>query len=141
MLALGGLAGLAGGGAAPAVRARLGASVGLRCALVANAVAAVALALAGGIVAATLAFGALEGTAILFITMLIGERQVRAGPSEQARVGITGRMSALLAASAGALLASAMVVRWTPSQVFVVAAVCTACVALVALRALRIDLA
>jgi MFS family permease len=141
MLALGGLTGLAGGWAAPTVRARLGASLGLRCALVANAAAAAALALAGGIVPATLAFGALEGTAILFITMLIGERQVRAAPSEQARVGITGRMSALLAASVGALVASAMVARWTPSEVFGVAAVCSAGVALASLRALRIDLA
>jgi MFS family permease len=141
MLALGGLAGLVGGGAAPALRHRLGASVALRAALVANALAAAALALAGGLVSATLAFGALEGTAILFITMLIGERQVRAGPGEQSRVGITGRMSALLAASAGALLASLLVGSLRPSQVFAIAAVCTAGVAAVSLRALRIDLA
>ncbi len=141
MLALGGLTGLVGGSAAPAVRGWLGPSRALRCTLVANAVAAAALALAGGLYTSTLAFGALEGTAILFITMLIGERQVRAAPSEQARVGITGRMSALLAASVGALVASGLVARWTPGQVFVVAAVCTACVALASLRALRIDLA
>jgi len=141
MLALGGLTGLVGGSAAPAVRGWLGPSRALRCTLVANALAAAALALAGGLVTSTLAFGALEGTAILFITMLIGERQVRAAPSEQARVGITGRMSALLAASVGALVASGLVARWTPGQVFVVAAVCTACVALASLRALRIDLA
>jgi hypothetical protein len=73
--------------------------------------------------------------------MLIGERQVRAAPSEQSRVGITGRMSALLAASAGALVASLMVARWSPSQVFDLAAVLTAAVAIVSLRALRIDLA
>ncbi len=141
MLALGGLTGLAGGWAAPSLRRRLGASRALRGALVANAFAAAALALAGGIVGATLAFGAMEGTAILFITMLIGERQVRAAPSEQSRVGITGRMSALLAASAGALVASLMVARWSPSQVFELAAVLTAAVAIVSLRALSIDLA
>jgi predicted MFS family arabinose efflux permease len=140
MLAVGGLAGLAGGAAAPAARARLGATRALRTALVLNAAAAVGLAVADGLVAATIAFGALEATAILFVTMLIGERQVRAAPSEQARVGITGRMSALLAASTGAVVASALVAMLSPSQVFAIAAAATAAVAAVSLRALRVEL-
>ena len=141
MLAVGGLAGLFGGTSAPWLRQRFGPSLALRGVLVANAVSAVGLALASGLWQATLAFGALEATAICFVTMLIGERQVRAAPQEQARVGITGRMSALLAASAGAALASFLVGPLNPSQVFEIAAVCTAAVALVGLWALRIDLA
>jgi MFS family permease len=140
MLAVGGLSGLAGGAAAPAVRHRLGATTALRGALVLNAAAAVGLALSGSLATATLAFACLEATAILFITMLIGERQVRAAPSEQARVGITGRMSALLAASTGAVVASALVATLRPSQVFAIAAISTAAVAAVSLRALRVEL-
>jgi predicted MFS family arabinose efflux permease len=140
MLAVGGLSGLAGGVTAPAIRRRLGAATALRGALVLNACAAVGLALAGGLASATVAFACLEATAILFVTLLIGERQVRAAPSEQARVGITGRMSALLAASAGALVASVLVASLRPSQVFAIAAVATAGVAAVSLRALRLEL-
>ncbi|MGN6377549.1 MAG: MFS transporter [Gaiellales bacterium] len=99
MLAVGGLAGLVGGTSAPWMRRRLGASVALRTVLVGNAVAAVGLALAGGLYAATVAFGALEATAICFITMLIGERQVRAGPGRagpgrhhRPHVGAAGRL-------------------------------------------------
>ena len=138
MLAVGGVAGLVGGSSAPAVRARLGASLGLRLAVAANAAGAVAMALAGTLFEATLAFGLLEGTAILFITMLIGERQVIASPSEQSRVGITGRMSALLAASAGALLASGLVAHVSVDAVYTIAAAATLVVATAGQRLLRI---
>ncbi len=141
LLAVGGVAGLAGGSAAPVVRRRLGASVGLRLAVAANAVGAVAMALAGSLGQATVAFALLEGTAILFITMLIGERQVIAGPGAQSRVGITGRMSALLAASVGALVASALVAVISVDAVFAIAAAATVLVAAASSRLLRVDLA
>ncbi len=137
LLGVGGVVGLVGGLGAPVARRRFGPSVAMRAALVANAVAAAGLALTRDVVSATVAFGVLEGTAILFITMLIGERQERATAEQQSRVGITGRMSALAAASAGALLASAMVTRISPVAVFQIGAVATAAVALVALFALR----
>jgi hypothetical protein len=141
LLAVGGVAGLAGGSAAPVVRRRLGASVGLRLAVAANAVGAMAMALAGSLGQATVAFALLEGTAILFITMLIGERQVIAGPGAQSRVGITGRMSALLAASLGALVASALVAVISVDAVFAIAAAATVLVAAASSRLLRLDLA
>ena len=74
---------------------------------------------------------------LLFITLLIGERQTRAGPHEQARVGITGRMAALLAATLGGVLASTLVAHLTPSQVFAISAAATTLVALSAQRLLR----
>jgi hypothetical protein len=73
----------------------------------------------------------------LFVTLLIGERQNLAGQHEQARVGITGRMAALLAATAGGLLASALVAHMAASSVYAFAAVATVAVALVGQRVLR----
>jgi len=49
-------------------------------------------------------------------------------------------MSALLAASTGAVIASVLVATLSPSQVFAIAAVATAGVAAVSLRALRVEL-
>jgi MFS family permease len=141
LLAVGGVAGLAGGSAAPVIRRRLGASKGLRLAVALNAVGAVGMALAGSLGQATVAFAVLEGTAILFITMLIGERQVIAGPAAQSRVGITGRMSALLAASAGALVASALVAVISVDAIYTIAAAATVLVALASSHLLRVDLA
>jgi MFS family permease len=141
LLAVGGVAGLAGGSAAPVIRRRLGASRGLRLAVALNAVGAVGMALAGSLGQATVAFAVLEGTAILFITMLIGERQVIAGPAAQSRVGITGRMSALLAASAGALVASALVAVISVDAIYTIAAAATVLVALASSHLLRVDLA
>jgi len=76
------------------------------------------------------AFALLEAGGLCFITMLIGERQTQAQPHQQARVGITGRMAALFAATLGAVAASAMVADMRPSSVFAVAAVATGAVAL-----------
>jgi predicted MFS family arabinose efflux permease len=137
MLAIGGGAGVVGGLSAPAVQRRFGVGIALRGALVGSAVAAVGLALARDVVAGTIAFSLLEGSGLLFITLLIGERQTRAGANEQARVGITGRMAALLAATLGGLLASALVAQLTPSQVFALAAAGTSLVAVVSQRLLR----
>ena len=139
MLAVGGAAGLGGGLAAPAVRHRLGATASLRLGLVGSAAACVALAAAPGLTAATVAYAALEVTALLFITLAIGERQTRAAPAEQARIGITGRMAALLASSAGALLASGLVAVLSPSHVFAVAAAATVAVVAVGSRAVDIE--
>jgi MFS family permease len=141
MLAVGGAAGLLGGISAPAVRARLGATNALRAALVLNAVAGVGLAAAGGIVAATAAFAGLEATGLCFITLVIGERQARAAAGEEGRVGITGRMAALLAASVGAAVASALAAVASPQQVFAVGAAATVLVAAAGVWALALDAA
>ena len=137
MLAIGGGAGVVGGLSAPAVQRRFGVGIALRGALVGSAVAAVGLALARDVVMGTIAFSLLECSGLLFITLLIGERQTRAGANEQARVGITGRMAALLAATLGGLLASALVAHLSPSQVFGLAAIGTSLVAVTAQRLLR----
>jgi predicted MFS family arabinose efflux permease len=137
MLAIGGGAGLVGGVSAPAVHRRFGIGLALRGSLLGSAVGAVGLALAHTVPEGTIAFSLLEGSGLLFITLLIGERQTRAGPHEQARVGITGRMAALLAATLGGVLASALVAHLTPSQVFAISAAGTTLVALSAQRLLR----
>ncbi|MGZ4431363.1 MAG: MFS transporter [Gaiellales bacterium] len=137
MLAVGGAAGLVGGLTAPVLRRRLGPSLALRASVAANAAAGVAMALAPSLLSATAAFAGLEATALLFITLVISERQARAAPHAQGRVGITGRMAALLAASGGAVVASVLVARLEPSQVFAVGAVATASVALAAQWLLR----
>jgi hypothetical protein len=93
-------------------------------------VGATGLALARTVVAATLAFALLESAGMCFITMVIGERQSWADPHQQARVGITGRMAALFAATLGALLGSALVTAMRPSSVFAVSAVAMSTVAL-----------
>lgn len=137
MLAIGGAAGVVGGLGAPAVHRRLGGGQALRAALAVSAIGAVALALAGDVVTGTIAFSLLEGSGLMFVTLLIGERQNRAGLHEQARVGITGRMAALSAATAGGLLASALVAHMTASTVYAVAAVATVAVAVLSQRVLR----
>jgi MFS family permease len=137
MLAIGGGAGLIGGLSAPAVQRRFGIGLALRGALIASAVAAVGMALSRNVVAGTLAFSLLEASGLLFITLLIGQRQTLAGAHEQARVGITGRMAALLAATLGAMLASVLVAHLPPSQVFGLAAAGTLLVAVSAQRLLR----
>jgi MFS family permease len=139
MLAIGGAAGLAGGAVAPVARERLGATAALRIGLVASAAATVALALAPGLGVATAAFAGLEISGLFFITLVIGERQTRANPSQQARVGITGRMAALLASSVGAVAASALVAVLSPGDVFAVAAAGTVGVAAVAVPLLRLE--
>jgi predicted MFS family arabinose efflux permease len=137
MLAIGGGAGRGGGLAAPAVQRRFGIGLALRGALVASAVAAVLLALSHNVVEGTVGFSMLEGSGLLFITLLIAQRQTLAGPHEQGRVGITGRMAALLAATLGGLLASALVAQLTPTQVFALSAAGTALVAACSQRLLR----
>ena len=139
MLAVGGAAGLAGGAVAPLARERLGATTALRVGLVCSATASVALALAPGLGVATAAFSGLEISGLYFITLVIGERQTRAAPAQQARVGITGRMAALLAASTGAVAASALVAVLSPGDVFAVAAAATVAVAVVSVPLLRIE--
>jgi predicted MFS family arabinose efflux permease len=139
MLAVGGGAGLVGGFAAPAARARLGATRALRISLVLNAVAGVGLAAASGLTEATIAFAGLEGSGLCFITLVIGERQSRAETGEEGRIGITGRMAALLASSVGATIASVLVTRLSPSAVFAVGAAATAVVAAASMRALELD--
>jgi MFS family permease len=139
MLAIGGAAGLAGGALAPLARHRLGATSALRLGLVGSATAAVALAFAPGLGAATVAFAGLEITGLFFITLVIGERQTRAAPAQQARVGITGRMAALLAASIGAVAASALVAVLSAGDVFAVAAAATVGVAAVSVPLLRLE--
>src|SRR5439155_9312901 len=129
MVAIGGGAGLLGGLSAPAVQRRFGIGTALRGALIASAVAAVGMALSRDVIAGTLAFSLLEGSGLLFITLLIGQRQTLAGAHEQARVGITGRMAALLAATLGGLLASALLAHLSPSQVFALSAAATSLVA------------
>jgi predicted MFS family arabinose efflux permease len=139
MLAIGGAAGLAGGAAAPLARERIGPTGALRLGLVASAAATVALAAAPGLGVATAAFAGLEISGLFFITLVIGERQTRANPSQQARVGITGRMAALLASSVGAVAASALVAVISPGDVFAVAAVATVGVAAVSLPLVRLE--
>jgi MFS family permease len=139
MLAIGGAAGLAGGAVAPVARERLGPTGALRVGLVASAAATVALALAPGLGVATAAFAGLEISGLFFITLVIGERQTRANPSQQARVGITGRMAALLASSVGAVAASALVAVITPGDVFAVAAAATVGVAAFSLPLVRLE--
>jgi predicted MFS family arabinose efflux permease len=139
MLAIGGAAGLAGGAVAPVARERLGATTALRAGLVCSAAASVALALAPGLGVATAAFSGLEISGLFFITLVIGERQTRAAPAQQARVGITGRMAALLASSIGAVAASALVAVLSPGDVFAVAAAGTVCVAAVSVPLLRLE--
>jgi MFS family permease len=137
MLAIGGGAGLLGGLSAPAVQRRFGIGLAMRGALIASAVAAIGLALSRDVIAGTLAFSLLEASGLLFITLLIGQRQTLAGAHEQARVGITGRMAALLAATLGGLLASVLVAQLSPSQVFALSAAGTSLVAVSAQRLLR----
>jgi MFS family permease len=139
MLAIGGAAGLAGGAVAPLARERIGPTGALRIGLVASAAASVGLALAPGLGVATAAFAGLEISGLFFITLVIGERQTRANPSQQARVGITGRMAALLAASTGAVAASALVAVLTPGDVFAVAAAATVGVAAVSVPLVRLE--
>jgi MFS family permease len=137
MLAIGGGAGLLGGLSAPAVQRRFGIGLAMRGALIASAVAAIGLASSRDVIAGTLAFSLLEASGLLFITLLIGQRQTLAGAHEQARVGITGRMAALLAATLGGLLASVLVAQLSPSQVFALSAAGTSLVAVSAQRLLR----
>jgi predicted MFS family arabinose efflux permease len=139
MLAIGGAAGVAGGALAPLARERLGPTGALRAGLIGSAAASVVLALAPGLGVATAAFAGLEITGLFFITLVIGERQTRAAPAQQARVGITGRMAALLAASIGAVAASALVAVISPGGVFVVAAAATVAVAAVSVPLLRLE--
>jgi predicted MFS family arabinose efflux permease len=138
MLAIGGAAGLVGGAAAPLARARLGATAALRGSLVASAVGALVLAEADSLLVAGIAFAILDCSGLLFVTLLISERQTRARPNEQARVGITGRMVALLAATLGGLLGSLAADHVSLGAIFLTAAVATAAVSLAGLRAIRI---
>jgi MFS family permease len=139
MLAIGGAAGLAGGAVAPLARERIGPTGALRLGLIGSATASVALALAPGLGVATAAFAGLEVSGLFFITLVIGERQTRANPAQQARVGITGRMAALLASSVGAVAASALVAVISPGGVFAVAAAATVGVAVVSVPLLRLE--
>ncbi len=138
MLALAGAAGLAGGLLAPVARRRLGAARALRVGLVVSAVGALATALSDGLLVATVSYAVLELSALLFITLLISERQTRASASEQGRVGITGRMAALSAATAGALVGSALAAVLPLSTIFLGAALATAAVAVAGLRVIRV---
>jgi hypothetical protein len=108
----------------------MGSATLMRCALVGSASGAAGLALSRSVAAGTVSFAVLEASGLCFITMLIGERQTQAGPHQQARVGITGRMAALLAATVGAVAGSALVAQMRPSSVFEVSAAATAAVAL-----------
>jgi predicted MFS family arabinose efflux permease len=136
MLAVGGGAGLVGGLAAPSVHRRFGAANALRGGLLASAGGSVLLALSTNVWQGTIAFAAVEAAGLLFITLLIGERQTVARAHEQARVGITGRMAALLASSVGAVVASTLVAHMRPSAVFAVSAAGTVVVALAGQRLL-----
>lgn len=138
MLAVGGAAGLVGGAIAPLARSRLGPTRALRGALLASAAGAVAVAEAGNLVAAGAAFAVLEFSGLLFVTLLISERQTRAGAGEQGRVGITGRMVALLAATCGGLLGSLAAGHMALDTIFLLAAFATVAVSLAGLRAIRI---
>ena len=137
MLAIGGGAGLIGGLSTQAVHRRFGAGRTLRGGLVASAAGvgaagAVAQRLAGH--HRLLAAGRI-GTAVHHHA---DQRAADAGGAhEQARVGITGRMVALLAATLGALLGSALVAHMRPSSVFAVSATATVLVALAGQRLLR----
>ena len=99
---------------------------------------ALGTALAQGLVSATIAYAVLEFSALLFITLLISERQTRAAPSEQGRVGITGRMAALTAASGGALVGALLVAVHPLPAIFLLAALCTIVVAGVGQRAISV---
>jgi MFS family permease len=136
MLAIGGGAGLVGGLSAPLVHRRFGAANALRGALLVSAAGSVLLALSTNVWQGTVAFALVEASGLLFVTLLIGERQTVARSHEQARVGITGRMAALLASSLGAVVASVMVARMDPSAVFAVSAAGTVAVALAGQRLL-----
>ena len=130
MLAIGGGAGLVGGISTPAVHRRFGAGRVLRGSLMVTAVASIGLALSTNVWQGTVSFALLEASALLFITMLISERQTIARPGEQARVGITGRMAALLASSLGGIAGSLLVAHMPPTQVFALSAAATTVVAL-----------
>jgi predicted MFS family arabinose efflux permease len=138
LLAAGGGAGLVGGALAPLARSRLGPTPALRSSLVLSAVGAIGIALATSPLAAGIAFAVLEWSGMLFITLLIAERQSRAAGHEQARVGITGRMVALLAATLGGLVGSVAVAYVAVGTIFVLAAALAAGISLVGLRAIRV---
>jgi|tagenome__1003787_1003787.scaffolds.fasta_scaffold20981354_4 predicted MFS family arabinose efflux permease len=138
MLAIGGAAGLVGGAIAPAVRSRLGPTMALRGSLVLSALGSIAVAEAGTLRSAGAAFALLEFSGLLFVTLLIGERQHRAGAHEQGRVGITGRMVALLAATTGGVLGSVAAGHMALGTIFLLAAAATVAVTLAGLRAIRI---
>jgi MFS family permease len=138
MLSIAGAAGLAGGLLAPVARHRLGPTRALRSSIALSGVGALGTALAQEIVSATIAYSVLEFSALLFITLLISERQTRAAPSEQGRVGITGRMAALTAASVGALIGAVLVALISLPAILLLAALCTIVVAGVGQRAIRV---
>jgi MFS family permease len=138
MLSIAGAAGLAGGLLAPAARARLGPTRALRSSIALSGVGALGTALAQELISATVAYAVLEFSALLFITLLISERQTRAAPSEQGRVGITGRMAALTAASCGALLGALLVAVISLPAILLLAALLTIVVAGVGQRAISV---
>ena len=138
MLSIAGAAGLAGGLLAPVARQRLGPTRALRSSIALSGVGALGTALAQEIVSATIAYSVLEFSALLFITLLISERQTRAAPSEQGRVGITGRMAALTAASVGALIGAVLVALISLPTILLLAALCTIVVAGVGQRAISV---
>ncbi len=138
MLSIAGAAGLAGGLLAPVARHRLGPTRALRSSIALSGVGALGTALAQEIVSATIAYSVLEFSALLFITLLISERQTRAAPSEQGRVGITGRMAALTAASVGALIGAVLVALISLPAILLLAALCTIVVAGVGQRAISV---
>jgi predicted MFS family arabinose efflux permease len=138
MLSIAGAAGLAGGLLAPVARHRLGPTRALRSSIALSGVGALGTALAPEIVSATIAYAVLEFSALLFITLLISERQTRAAPSEQGRVGITGRMAALTAASIGALIGAVLVAVISLPAILLLAALCTILVAGVGQRKISV---
>ncbi len=138
MLSIAGAAGLAGGLLAPVARHRLGPTRALRSSIALSGVGALGTALAQEIVSATIAYSVLEFSALLFITLLISERQTRAAPSEQGRVGITGRMAALTAASVGALIGAVLVALISLPAILLLAALCTILVAGVGQRTISV---
>jgi MFS family permease len=138
MLSIAGAAGLAGGLLAPLARHRLGPTRALRSSIALSGVGALGTALAQEIISATIAYAVLEFSALLFITLLISERQTRAAPSEQGRVGITGRMAALTAASCGALLGALLVAVISLPAILLLAALLTIVVAGVGQRAISV---
>ena len=138
MLSIAGAAGLAGGLLAPVARHRLGPTGALRSSIALSGVGALGTALAPEIVSATIAYAVLEFSALLFITLLISERQTRAAPSEQGRVGITGRMAALTAASIGALIGAVLVAVISLPAILLLAALCTILVAGVGQRKISV---
>ena len=138
MLSIAGAAGLAGGLLAPVARHRLGPTRALRFSIALSGVGALGTALAQEIVSATIAYAVLEFSALLFITLLISERQTRAAPSEQGRVGITGRMAALTAASVGALIGAVLVALISLPAILLLAALSTILVAGVGQRKISV---